>query len=94
MNDTDLISFLRKGNVVEARVVSSSLASSTSKSVPDVKHTGILIRKIFTIFKCFPDGTYELVSTNSWIDKAGLPQKEKKQVKEIQKTAIEQVEVI
>lgn len=79
MNDSELNNFM--GTEKEA---ANSIdhpqqkASSPTKSVPDFHTTGILIRKIYSIYKCFPDGTYELISTNSWIDKDGLPKKENK----------------
>ena len=92
MEDSDLINFFKKGKAKEPKRSSTQTGtthlpgSDAPKSVPEFRTTGILIRKTFTIRAEHPDGTFELISTNSWIDKAGLPQKEKKQAKEIPKT--------
>ena len=90
MNDSDLG---KEFGAAENSTCPQSDTAASSPPIPEVTSTGILIRKVFTVFKCFPDGTFELVSTNSWIDKAGLPQKEKKKsVREIPKTKLKNLE--
>ena len=75
--------------ILSHSVHSKSLQNS---GVPDFSKTGILIRKIFTVLECHADGTVNIISSNSWIDKNGLPQKKKKQTKEIALSEIKQME--
>lgn len=83
MNDEELCSLIK-----EKSGAKNSIEPSLQKQGPDFSKTGKLIRHIHTIMEQHADGSYVLISSNSWIDRNGLPKKEKPKIKEIESTKL------